>query len=157
LHAQANQSLVQALPLLLGPLRHAAARPAHPRVDLVFNPVVIRWTHQDACLPHCNSVGCVRFSGQSISGLWFDDGLARKPNAPYSLSSVTNARKKGSASVTMPMVWWLPRSASFVTVAGLISTQVTFTQAGSKLPVAMACKAVATIRAKPTPRMCSRI
>src|SRR5207253_2931945 len=35
LYAQADQRLVKMPPLLQGPLRRAAARPAHPRVDLV--------------------------------------------------------------------------------------------------------------------------
>ena len=41
-------------------------------------------------------------------------------------------RRNGSASETIPTVCELPRSMSLVTVAGLISMQATFTQAGSK-------------------------
>src|SRR5438552_3195780 len=41
-------------------------------------------------------------------------------------------------SVTMPSAWWLPRSASFVTTAWLMSTQNVSTQAGRMLPTAMA-------------------
>ena len=49
------------------------------------------------------------------------------------------------------MVWNVPRSLSLVTVAGLMSTQTTLTQAGSRLPVAIECSAVAIRSAKPTP------
>ena len=66
-------------------------------------------------------------------------------------SSAASDRRNGSASVTMPTVWMLPRSVSFVTVAGLMSTQATFTHAGSRLPTAIECSVVATIRQKPTP------
>ena len=69
----------------------------------------------------------------------------------FASSSLTSARKNGSASVTTPTVWTLPRSVSFVTVAGLMSTHATLTQAGSRLPVAIECNIVATISAKPTP------
>ena len=55
--------------------------------------------------------------------------------------------------MTMPTVWMLPRSVSLVTVAGLMSTQATLTQAGSRLPVAIECSIVAIIRQKPTPRI----
>src|SRR5207249_12273963 len=75
-------------------------------------------------------------------------GLLRQRPAP---SSCVRARRKGSASVTTPTVWTLPRSVSFVTVAGLMSTHATLTQAGSRLPVAIECSMVATIRQKPTP------
>src|SRR5438067_1064816 len=51
----------------------------------------------------------------------------------------------------------LPRSVNFVTVAGLMSTHATLTHAGSRLPVAIECSIVATIRQKPTPRIISRI
>src|SRR5437899_5751626 len=46
-------------------------------------------------------------------------------------SSATSERRNGSASETMPTVCVLPRSISFVTVAGLMSMQATRTQAGS--------------------------
>src|SRR6185295_15181387 len=41
-------------------------------------------------------------------------------------------------SVTMPSAWWLPRSASLVTTAWLMSMQYVSTPAGSMLPTAMA-------------------
>ena len=59
--------------------------------------------------------------------------------------------------MTRPTVWNVPRSLSLVTVAGLMSTQTTLTHAGSRLPVAIECRAVAIIRAKPTSRTDSRI
>src|SRR5258708_19011884 len=72
-------------------------------------------------------------------------------------SSRTSTRRNGSTSVTSPTVWKVPRSASFVTVAGLMSTQTVFTLAGSKLPTAMLCRVVAIIRQKVKPRTRSRI
>ena len=51
------------------------------------------------------------------------------------------------------MVWNVPRSLSLVTVAGLMSTQTTLTHAGSRLPVAIECSAVAISSAKPTSRI----
>src|SRR5713101_8261812 len=62
------------------------------------------------------------------------------------VASSTSTRRNGSTSVTKPTDWNVPRSASFVTVAGLISTQTVFTDAGSKLPTAMECSVVAIIR-----------
>ena len=50
----------------------------------------------------------------------------------------------------MPRAWDEPRSASLVTVAGLMSTQTSGIDAGRMLPVATECSMVATIRQKPT-------
>ena len=72
-------------------------------------------------------------------------------------SSPAKERRNGSTSVTRPIVWNVPRSPSLITVAGLMSTQTTFTQAGSRLPVAIECSAVAIRSAKPTPWIASRI
>ena len=60
-------------------------------------------------------------------------------------------------SVTMPIAWALPRSASLVTVAGLMSTATSGIDAGRMLPVAIECSIVATMMAKPTFRNCPRI
>jgi hypothetical protein len=123
---QAAQAVVEGLPLLLRLRLIGAARPAHPGVDFIFDAIVIGPAHQDAWLTH--------------------ERTCYFPSA----RSLTSSRKNGSASVTMPTVWMLPRSMSLVTVAGLMSTQATRTQAGSKLPTAMECSMVATIRQKPT-------
>src|SRR2546427_626265 len=48
-----------------------------------------------------------------------------------------SSRKKDSTSVTRPIDCQLPRSASLVTTAGLMSTQTVRTPAGSMMPVAM--------------------
>src|SRR5258708_4470534 len=61
----------------------------------------------------------------------------RNVQARLASNSSTRARRNGSASVTTPTVWWLPRSASLVTVAGLMSTHATLTQAGKRLPTAI--------------------
>ena len=53
-------------------------------------------------------------------------------------------------SVMMPIAWALPRSASLVTVAGLMSTQTSGIDAGRMFPVAIECSIVATMIAKPT-------
>ena len=53
-------------------------------------------------------------------------------------------------SVMMPIAWALPRSASLVTVAGLMSTHTSGTDAGRMFPVAIECSIVATMIAKPT-------
>ena len=53
-------------------------------------------------------------------------------------------------SVTTPRACDEPRSASLVTVAGLMSTQTSGIDAGSRLPVATECSMVATMIAKPT-------
>ncbi len=60
-------------------------------------------------------------------------------------------------SVTMPTACALPRSASLVTVAGLMSTQTSGTDAGRMFPVAIECSIVATMTQKPTPGSSSRI
>ncbi len=53
-------------------------------------------------------------------------------------------------SVTTPVACDEPRSASLVTVAGLMSTHTSGMLAGSRFPVPIACSMVATMMAKPT-------
>src|SRR5947209_762136 len=48
LYTQSDQCLIQLLPLSPGSFRGAAAFPRHPRIDLVFDPVIIRRAHQDS-------------------------------------------------------------------------------------------------------------
>src|SRR5262245_28125348 len=69
-------------------------------------------------------------------GMLVGDRAALDPHygASNRSTSFTSARKKGSTSVTRPTVWKEPRSASLMTVEGLMSTQTTFTHAGSRLP-----------------------
>ena len=76
---------------------------------------------------------------------------------PESVNSSTKARKNGATSVTRLTVWNEPRSASLMAVEGLMSTQTTRTQEGSRLPTAIECSVVAIIRQKVTPRSFSRI
>ena len=57
----------------------------------------------------------------------------------------------------MPRACEEPRSASLVTVAGLMSTHTSGTEAGRMLPVATECSMVATIRQKPTSVSLARI
>src|SRR4029453_399037 len=66
-------------------------------------------------------------------------------------SSSANAPRNRPTSVTTPVAWAEPRSASLVTVDGLMSTQTSGTEAGSRLPVAIEWSMDATIRADPTP------
>ena len=56
-----------------------------------------------------------------------------------------------------PLAWALPRSASLVTVEGLMSTQTSGIEAGRMFPVAIACSMVATMNAKPTSSSSARI
>src|SRR6266545_4771654 len=63
-----------------------------------------------------------------------------------------SSRKNDSTSVTSPIDCQLPRSASLVTTAGLMSTQTVRTPAGSMLPVAMEWSIVDSRRAMRTPR-----
>ena len=49
----------------------------------------------------------------------------------------------------MPSVWCEPRSVSFVTELGLMSTQTVLHEAGSRLPTAIECSSVQTISAMP--------
>src|SRR5206468_10116942 len=116
--------------------RVAADRSVHPRVDLVLDPVEVGRAHQDPGRRGHRSA---------------------PPDGSWTPSSVARLRRNGSTSVTRPTVWNVPRSLSLVTVAGLMSTETTLTQAGSRLPVAIECRAVAIIRAKPTPRIARRI
>src|SRR5262249_15499395 len=71
----------------------------------------------------------------------------------YGSASITctSSRRKDSTSVTSPTDCQLPRSASLVTTAGLMSTQTVRTCAGSILPVAIECSMVDSIRARRTP------
>jgi hypothetical protein len=57
----------------------------------------------------------------------------------------------------IPIAWALPRSASLVTVAGLMSTATSGIDAGSRFPVPIECSIVATMIAKPTSGSCARI
>src|SRR5262249_2506805 len=50
LYAKLHKGIVKVPPLHVRPLRGTAARPAHPRVDLILNPVIIRRAHQDTWL-----------------------------------------------------------------------------------------------------------
>src|SRR4029453_12182497 len=52
-------------------------------------------------------------------------------------SSSVRAPRNRPTSVTTPVAWAEPRSASLVTVAGLMSTHTSGTDAGSRLPVAI--------------------
>jgi len=85
--------------------------------------------------PAC-PVGKGRRSGV---GRWERERLALNlaPDHRTWASSSTRTRRNGSTSVTKPIVWKVPRSASLVTVAGLMSTQTTLTRAGNRLPTAM--------------------
>src|SRR5262249_24184350 len=51
-YAQAPKNFNQTLPLATRCLRRAAPGAAHPRIDFVFDAVVVRWTHQDARMAH---------------------------------------------------------------------------------------------------------
>ena len=62
----------------------------------------------------------------------------------------TSRLRNNPTSVTMPTDSSEPRSASFVTVAGLMSTDTSGTDAGRMLPVAIECSIEATMIAKPT-------
>ena len=54
-------------------------------------------------------------------------------------------------SVTRPMAWADPRSMSFVTVDGFMSTQMVLTNDGKRLPTAIECSIVPSIMVMPTP------
>jgi alkanesulfonate monooxygenase SsuD/methylene tetrahydromethanopterin reductase-like flavin-dependent oxidoreductase (luciferase family) len=62
-------------------------------------------------------------------------------------SSSARAPRNRPTSVTTPVAWAEPRSASLVTVEGLMSTHTSGTEAGSRLPVAIEWSMDATIRA----------
>ena len=64
-------------------------------------------------------------------------------------SSSASCSTNSPTSVTTPIVWKLPRSASLVTTAGLMSTHTVCTAAGSRLPVAIECSMVESIRQVP--------
>ena len=51
--------------------------------------------------------------------------------------------------MTRPIVCVEPRSVNFVTLAGLMSTEIVLHDAGSKLPTAIECKSVQTMIAIP--------
>src|SRR5207237_93794 len=72
-------------------------------------------------------------------------------------SASTSSLKNNSASVTTAAAWKLPRSASLVTTAGLMSTTTVRTVEGSRFPVAMACNMEAIISAISTPFTSLRI
>src|SRR5207253_178676 len=78
---------------------------------------------------------------------------------PWCPVSTTRAssRKNDSTSVTSPTDCQLPRSASLVTTAGLMSTHTVRTPAGSMLPVAMECSIVESIKAMRTPPSAARM
>src|SRR5660398_249724 len=78
-----------------------------------------------------------------------DDFTHKKERKKYSSSIISsseaNAGKKVPTSVTTPIACAVPRSMSFVTVAGSMSTQIVFTYEGSMFPTAMECNIVAII------------
>src|SRR3989338_5572732 len=84
-------------------------------------------------------------------------GGGRRDVMHYRWRARVSSRRNDSVSETMPMPWNVPRSASFVTTAGLMSTQTVFTVAGSRLPVAMACSVEASMSERPVPSTCRRI
>ena len=70
----------------------------------------------------------------------------RRPGWPgVQASFAASCCRNNPTSVTRPIVWLDPRSASFVTTAGLMSTQITLTHAGSMLPTPMPCSIVDSI------------
>ena len=78
---------------------------------------------------------------------------------PLLCFSICSARrgKNVPASETIPMACVVPRSISFVTEAGLMSTHTVFTPEGRQLPTAIECRRVATIRTILHPGICLRI
>src|SRR5665213_3168407 len=80
-----------------------------------------------------------------------DGGHPAPPRAAASAVSIARAssRRNDDASITMPRLWCEPRSVSFVTDAGLMSTQTVLHVAGSRLPTAIEWSSVQTISAIP--------
>ena len=72
-------------------------------------------------------------------------------------SSRASCSRNRPMSVMIPIAWALPRSASLVTVAGLMSTHTSGIDAGRMFPVAIECSIVATMIAKPTSGSSARI
>src|SRR5205807_5228667 len=109
----------QPVPLLARPLSVDEHLAVHPRVDLVEHAEVLRRAHEVSVTPR--------------------EGHPQRCSA--------SRPRKRPTSVTIPRAWWLPRSASLVTTAWLMSTQYVSTPAGSRLPVAMAWRVDASMRA----------
>ena len=83
----------QGLPLVACPLEVDLDVAVHPGVDLVEHAEVLRGTHEEPAAPTQRQ----RWSA--------------------------SVERKRPTSVTIPRAWWLPRSASLVTTAWLMSTQ----------------------------------
>src|SRR5205823_5015151 len=104
LHAEIEEGFVQVAPLLADPVRSRAAGPAHPRVDFVFDPVVIGRAHQDAWRFHDPFPSLLAFSARRVPPSEWRFTASAKRQAGYCFNSVTSARRNGSASVTTPTV-----------------------------------------------------
>ena len=77
--------------------------------------------------------------------------LRRADRGPLWRSRPASWWRNKPTSVTRPIVCDDPRSASFVTTAGLMSTQITGTQAGSMLPTPIPCSIVERTMTMPIP------
>src|SRR5439155_9924697 len=129
MRAGAFDGRAQPLPLVAGTVEVDRDLSVHPRVDLVEHPEVLGRAHE----------------------------VAPAPVEPHVQRAAASSRRNSPTSVTMPRAWWLPRSASLVTTAWLMSTQYVSTPAGSRLPVAMAWSVEASMRATVTPGTSARM
>src|SRR3984893_3331392 len=120
LYTQIRKRRLQTLPLLLDERRLGPARAAHPRIDFVFDPVMIGRAKQQLAHKH-----------------YLRRRLSPVRSSPASASA--SSRRNGSTSVTKPIdcSGWCSMARS--TAVGSISTQTVFTVGASMAATARDC------------------
>ena len=83
--------------------------------------------------------------------------LTGSTSPDWTSSCLARSGRKVPASETTPMTCWVPRSMSFVTDVGLMSTQTVFTDDGRQFPTAIEWRRVAIMRTIPHPLRWRRI
>src|SRR5579872_5964744 len=127
---------------------HAAPESAdrHDRVNATANTAVSASTASAAdaknAVPASSHVCMPVFYPPRIDQPSRPAGDAGVGGSTSTSSAAQSSRKNAAASVTRPIVWNEPRSESFVTLAGLMSTFTTRTVAGSMFPTAIECSSV---------------
>src|SRR5947208_3849188 len=138
---------VQLFPLLLHSRCVRSVGYAHPRIDLVFDSVVIGWTKKQ--LAHVRTLN--RWMVKALKRQTELYGFSRLPRESAS------SRRNGSTSVIMPIDCSGCCSTTRSTAEASMSTQTIFTVGASMLTTASECRMLANSNACVTSASFSRI